>query len=259
VTLAPYYQDEFATVYLGDCNEVTLEFGAQTFDAMIADPPYGATSLEWDKVDLGWLSAATRVVDTSGSIWCFGNLRFLVQVIRSAEEQGWRVAQDIVWEKHNGSGFTTDRFRRVHEQAVQLYRKFRPWEEVYRATPLSTELVKKKNMHKQAGLPQHFHGDEEKLPEFAERTRKNQIMTSVFCVYSCNGSAAHPTQKPTNVLKPLLRYSVPGGGLVLDPTTGSGSTLVAAKALGMRSVGIEINERYCEIAARRLRVTEVEE
>ena len=64
------------------------------------------------------------------------------------------------------------------------------------------------------------------------------------------GNELHPTQKPTSVVKALLRSS--GGDLVLDPYLGSGTTLVAAKALRMAAIGIEIEERYCEIAAKRL-------
>ena len=60
----------------------------------------------------------------------------------------------------------------------------------------------------------------------------------------------HPNQKPVPLLKALL-LSTPGG-TVLDPCMGVGSTLVAAKELGLPAVGIEIEERYCEIAARRL-------
>lgn len=59
----------------------------------------------------------------------------------------------------------------------------------------------------------------------------------------------HPAEKPTQLLAWLVES---GGGLVLDPFMGSGSTLVAAKANGSKAIGIEIEERYCEIAARRL-------
>jgi site-specific DNA-methyltransferase (adenine-specific) len=54
------------------------------------------------------------------------------------------------------------------------------------------------------------------------------------------------------VLELLIRYSVPERGVVCDPFAGSGSTLVAARLAGHRAVGVEIEERYCEAAARRL-------
>ena len=77
-------------------------------------------------------------------------------------------------------------------------------------------------------------------------------MPSAIYVPSCHGYAQHPTQKPLGILSPLITYSCPPGGLVLDPFMGSGSTLVAAKQLGRRAVGIEAREDYCEIAAGRL-------
>lgn len=61
----------------------------------------------------------------------------------------------------------------------------------------------------------------------------------------------HIAQKPRDVMQWVLSV-VPPASVVLDPFAGSGSTLVAAKALGHRAVGIEVDERYCEIAARRL-------
>jgi site-specific DNA-methyltransferase (adenine-specific) len=61
----------------------------------------------------------------------------------------------------------------------------------------------------------------------------------------------HLTEKPVVLLKHLCRLIRPGG-VVLDPFVGSGSTLVAARAMGLRAIGIEIEEPYCEIAVRRL-------
>ena len=61
----------------------------------------------------------------------------------------------------------------------------------------------------------------------------------------------HPTQKPEGAIERILRASSNEGDLVLDPFMGSGTTLRAAKDLGRKAIGIEIEERYCEIAARR--------
>jgi site-specific DNA-methyltransferase (adenine-specific) len=60
----------------------------------------------------------------------------------------------------------------------------------------------------------------------------------------------HPTEKPVAVMRDLILRT---SGTVLDPYMGSGATLVAAKSLGRRSIGVEIEERYCEVAANRCR------
>ncbi len=61
----------------------------------------------------------------------------------------------------------------------------------------------------------------------------------------------HPTQKPTELMRWCLNF-VPNASTILDPFMGSGTTLRAAKDLGRKAIGIEIEERYCEIAARRM-------
>jgi site-specific DNA-methyltransferase (adenine-specific) len=63
----------------------------------------------------------------------------------------------------------------------------------------------------------------------------------------------HPTVKPLDLMRWLTTLVAPPDGLVLDPFLGSGTTAAACAALGRRCVGIEMDERYCEIAAARVR------
>jgi site-specific DNA-methyltransferase (adenine-specific) len=60
------------------------------------------------------------------------------------------------------------------------------------------------------------------------------------------------TEKPESLLSVLLSVVTPPMGTVLDPFAGSGSTLAAARRLGHRAIGVEADERYCEVIARRI-------
>ena len=70
--------------------------------------------------------------------------------------------------------------------------------------------------------------------------------------FSRGGNDMHPTPKPLSLPALFIEIHTDGGDLVLDPFMGSGTTLVAARQLGRRAIGIEIEERYCEVAAKRL-------
>ena len=74
-------------------------------------------------------------------------------------------------------------------------------------------------------------------------------MRSVIYEHSCHGTAINETQKPVPLVLPLIEYSCPPGGIVVDPFAGSGTTLIAARDLGRRAIGIELREDQCEKAA----------
>ena len=76
------------------------------------------------------------------------------------------------------------------------------------------------------------------------------------CMRASKEKLFHPTQKPVALMLWILKLRWTPLGIVLDPYMGSGSTLVAAKQLGRAAVGIEIEEKYCEIAAKRLEQTQ---
>jgi len=67
-----------------------------------------------------------------------------------------------------------------------------------------------------------------------------------------NEPRVHPTQKPVTLMKHIIEDYTHEGDTILDPFMGSGTTLVAAKQLGRKAIGIEIEEKYCEIAVKRL-------
>lgn len=124
--MEPYFADQGVTLYLGDAFEVLPQLG--TFDLIVTDPPYGETSLAWDVYPTGWpqLVAGHRT-----SLWSFGSMRMFLD--HYADFAGWRLSQDVVWDKGAGTSPATDRFRRVHEHVLHWYRG--PWRDLYHQAP----------------------------------------------------------------------------------------------------------------------------
>lgn len=238
--MQPYYDEGGITIYHGDCREV-LPSITEPVDVVVADPPYGETSLTWDVPVRGFADLLP-----GRQWWCFGSLRMFMACAIEIAATDWRHAQDIVYEKHNGSSFHADRFKRVHELAAHFYRG--AWADLYRDPPRTNDATARTTRRKHR--PAHTGGIAEST--YTSEDGGPRLMRSVIPVRSCHGYAEHPTQKPLGILRPLIQFSCPPGGTALDPFTGSGSTLVAAKEMGRRAVGIEINERFCEVAANRL-------
>jgi site-specific DNA-methyltransferase (adenine-specific) len=114
----PYYADDSVILYCGDMREILPQLPVA--ELIVADPPYNSTSLKWDQWPDGWPSL---VAESGTAMWCFGTLRMFIE--RRDQFGPWKYSDDVVWEKHNGSGFQPGRFRRVHEQVTFWYQG--PW------------------------------------------------------------------------------------------------------------------------------------
>lgn len=231
----------------GDCRDVLAGFADETFDCIVTDPPYGETSLAWDRWPDGWPAAARRVLKRTGSMWVFGSIRMFLE--HYGEFAGWKLSHDVVWEKHNGTGLFNDRFRRVHEAALHFYRDDVAWADVYKA-PQFTNDARAKTVRKK-GRPAQWIGA---TGETVYRSEDGgpRLMRSVMFVRSEHGRAEHPTQKPIGIVEPLLLYACPVGGTVLDCFAGSGTTGAVARRHGIDAVLVEADPKYAAIAASRI-------
>ncbi len=237
---APYYQDDHVTLHLGDWRELIPE--DFTADLILTDPPYGETSLTWDRWPTGWPSLAAR---HSRSMWCFGSMRMFLD--RRDEFSDWRLSQDIVWRKNRGTGFATDRFTRIHEHVTHWYRG--GWANVHHETPRVPRTGPPKAVTRRSSSP-HTGKIGNDVPYVDDGLR---LMPSVIDHRNLQGTKPiNPTQKPVPILEPLVQYGSPAGGTVLDLFAGSGSTLVAARNVGRRAVGFEVREEQAELTAKRL-------
>lgn len=241
--ITPYWQDGHLTLYCADAMELLPLLQA---DAIITDPPYGETSLDWDRWPDGWPELAAQC---TRSMWCFGSLRMFMA--RANEFGAWKLSQDIIWEKHNGTNSFNDRFRRLHEVAAHFYRG--EWGDIHK-TPQFTNDARARAVHRKARPP---HWGNIGATSYLSEDGGPRLMNSVIYARSCHGTAIHPTQKPEAIIAPLMEYSVPAGGLVLDCFAGSGVVLQLARKTGRRAIGIEKGEERCAAIVKQLSQTEL--
>lgn len=213
--MTPYYSDEWVTLYLGDCLEVTEWLAA---DVLVTDPPYG-TNVRLDFSD-GTPRKGTSPWAHTGPIANDHDL-----TCRDAVLAAWADRPALVfgsWKKPRPDATRTvliwDKGEAVGMGDLSI--PWSPnWEEIY-------------------VIGSGFHGH-----------RGSSIIRAGSVSWASKGRE-HPNMKPEGLMGALISKCPPG--IIADPFAGSGSTLVAAKALGRRAIGVEIDERYCEIAARRL-------
>lgn len=234
------------TVLTGDSR--LLMPGHAPFEMILADPPYGETSLGWDHRVEGWLALARDALAPSGSLWLFGSLRSFLAVARELAGVGLRYAHEIVWEKQNGSAFHADRFKRVHELAVQFTRDDAAWVDIYndvQTTPDATaRTARRTHRPPHTGLIDAGY--------YESQDGGPRLMRSVIYARNCHGRAIHPTEKPVGLLEILIRTSCPPGGLVGDWFAGSGAVGEACRATGRRYLGCEIDADMPRRASMRI-------
>jgi site-specific DNA-methyltransferase (adenine-specific) len=209
--LKPYYEDEFTTIYHGDCLEITEWLEA---DVMITDPPYG-TQFSKDNPKGGYGRRQNAGLGPEG---------FVI-----ANDDSTAIRDKVL-------GLWGERPRAVFG-SPRLPDPPGAW---------ADRLVWDKKRPGMNGGPWRY--QHETIFVSAGFIRVSNDSVSILRFYPSQQSHIH--EKPVDLMRSLIAKAPPG--VIADPFMGSGSTLVAAKALGRRAIGIEIEEKYCEIAAERL-------
>lgn len=231
----------------GDCLELITEIPDGSVDMVLCDLPYGMTRCKWDvqiPLDKLW-EQYNRVVKENGAIILFAMEPF-ASYLRLSNIKNFKY--DWVWDKVKGTGFLNAKKQplRGHEMVCVFYRKqceYNPQKTKGCPRKVSTRKHKE-NCRETENYGKHG------LTSYDSTERYPRSILTVST--DTQKSALHPTQKPVFLLEYLIRTYTSPGDTVLDNCMGSGSTGVACVNAGRGFIGMELDEKYFEIAEKRI-------
>ena len=234
-------------LYRGDCLEVMdelIEKGV-VVDSIITDPPYGTTSCKWDSIipfDEMWLRL-NKLIKPNGAIVLFGSEPFS-SALRMSNIRNYKY--DWIWNKKLGGNSMLVKYQpyKIHELIHVFSSKGRANYKPLMETRGDVRIKngKTKNKDNAFGV------------DGAEYIKNNTYYPkSILEISNAKRTGrVHPTQKPVALMEYLIKTYTNEGETVLDFTMGSGTTGVAAKNLGRKFIGIELDPDYFKIAEDRI-------
>lgn len=248
----PYYNKKGITIYLGDCLEIMPEL--EPVDLVLCDLPYGITACKWDTViplNPLWIQYK-RLIKNNRAIVLTASQPFTSMLIMSNLEM---FKYEWVWNKTKAGNFIQAKNMplKLHENiiifsnGVVIHKGQSKKRMLY--NPQGVKIVDRNYIRPRVyDSEHHFKRPSHKT---ARKIIQEAFPSSVIKINSVH-NPPHPTQKPVALFEYLIKTYTNPGNLVLDNCMGSGTTLVAAKQLNRKAIGIEIEERYCEIAVERI-------
>ena len=235
----------------GDCLEVMKNIPDNSIDMILCDLPYGVTQNKKDiKIPFKQLwEQYERIIKENGSICLFAQGQFYVDLVNSKREL---FRYDLIWDNVLSSGFLNANRQplRKHEQIVIFYKKLPTY---------NPQFSKGKPLHGKGILYKSKENKNNNYGKFnpLEDTRKgstDKYPTSIITVSKSHPSKyMHPTEKPVDLLEYLIKTYTNEGETVLDNCMGSGSTGVACINTNRNFIGIELDEKYFNIAKERIK------
>ncbi len=258
MALTPYYNDRWATLYHGDNCNVLGTFPRESVDLVVTSPPYDDLRTygghSWDFYGVAW--QLCRVLKPGGVIvWV------VADQTKDGSETGTSMEQALHFRRLGLSLHDTMIYMKDAPQFPDANRYGQVWEYAFvfsRGVPKTRNLTAdRKNLsfgRKVTGTNRERDGTTRRASCYGQAIKETGARFNVWQYSSTKGNAetAHPAPFPYDLASDhIASWSAPNDA-VLDPFAGSGTTLRAAKNLGRKAVGIEIEERYCEIAAKRM-------
>lgn len=230
-------------LYNGDCLEIMKDIPDKSIDMILCDLPYGTTKNKWDSIiDLDKLwNQYKRIIKDNGAIVLFSQMPFTIELAKSNIQD---LKYEWIWEKEQGTGHLNAKKMpmKIHENILVFYKKlptYNPqWE--YGKPYIATYSTHSSNYGKQKDNVTTV-SDGRRYPKDIIKIKKAK-----------SDKHLHPTQKPVELLEYLIKTYTNENETVLDNCMGSGSTGVACKNTNRNFIGIELDEKYFNIAKERI-------
>jgi len=236
------------SLILGDCLEAMKNLPDKSVDAIITDPPYNMTGMKWDvEIDwAAWWMEANRI--SRGAIVMTSSQPFTSLLIHSNSSQ---FKHEIIWFKNVPTGMSAASYApmKYHENIVVFCEGKIP--------TFNKQMEPREGKGKACYQYQHYCGESNhvkmaKVKKFYDEELVNPSSVVLFNSVPNRKGKVHPTQKPVELMRYLVRTYTNLGDVILDPYMGSGTTCLAAKLEGRGYIGIEREPKYFETAKTRI-------
>lgn len=248
IGLKPYYQNKLVTLFHSSFEDVLPKLKPESINTIISDPPYATTNLKWDQ-SINWnffWNEAGRFLTIKSPIVLFASGKFVNQLINT-NPKNYRY--ELIWEKNNTVGFLDAKHRplRNHENILIFTSK------LFRGCTYNPQMTegKKHIIGKSKKRCSHYGGQKGGMKVI----NTNLYYPKSILKFSRDTDNLHPTQKPIKLMKWLVQTYSNRNEIILEPFAGSGSTMLAAQLANRRCIGIERDEKFCEIISKRLEST----
>lgn len=246
--------EERYKLYHGDCLEAMdklIEDGIKV-DMILCDPPYGTTSCKWDKIipfDEMWMRL-NKLCKQNGAVLLFADEPFTSKLICGNIKN---FKQRITWDKQCPSGFLNAKKMLLKQtEDICIFYKKPP---TYNPQMTDAKPENIRPINKKMSASMNYGECMPKPSDDYDNTKR--YPTNLFSLSKRSGECnslniVHPTQKPVKLLEYLIKTYTNENEIVLDFTMGSGSTGVACMNINRKFIGIELDEKYFNIAKDRI-------
>ncbi len=240
----------------GDCLELMKFLRDKSVDMILCDLPYGTTSCKWDTIidfSLLW-EQYERIIKPNGAIVLTASQPFTSALVMSNPKI---FKYEWIWDKVQPTGALTVKKMpmKLHENILVFYKQQPTYNRQMtdrKKEDLRVNAVKNKNNQKTNFGYEHIGGMEMKYAKDYDPTKVNPKSILTYSKQPKRIKNLHPTQKPVLLMEYLIKTYTNEGETVLDNTMGSGSTGVACVNTNRNFIGIELDEKYFNIAKERI-------